>query len=117
MKTLIALGVLLGTLSPALAQLPSAQDFLTQTKKAIQQQQNAPPPAAPAPLTATVPASAPYGSGPQAAVAAPASAAYPSGPNGIRPGETTAQCEARVAATKVKIRKGGCRRTESVRIY
>ena len=57
--------------------------------------------------------SRPYGSEPQAA-AAPIPVGYPSGPNGIRPGETTAQCEARVAATRVKIRKGGCRRTQAL---
>ena len=58
MKLLIALSVLSGALSPAMAQLPSAQDFLTQTKKALQQQQEAPPPSPAAP-TATAPAPAP----------------------------------------------------------
>ena len=58
MKLLIALSVLSGALSPALAQLPSAQDFLTQTKKALQQQQEAAPPSPAAP-TETAPSPAP----------------------------------------------------------
>ena len=130
MKTLMALCVLVGAISPAGAQLPSPQDLkkLTELRPApTGQKPSVAPPGAQAGMmpecekTQTLlglcpKGTRPYGSEPRAIEPA-APTGYPSGPNGIRPGETTAQCEARVAATGVGIRKGGCRRTESRAVY
>lgn len=115
MKTIVALCVLWGTLATAVAG-GNARNPADREQPAAMIEGPTPAcdktaaligvcPKAPrirAPAAAAAPASAPI-----------ATAANVKG-NGLRPGETSAQCEARVAATKVKIRKGGCKKQGSV---